>query len=298
MTIIIISFSGCGLFSHDRKDVFEFQGEEYRTPAAHEALIGSIGVKRKEGKGRYELKFMPAWENLEIANTTNFAENYVKNLDEELGLSVGIEKIKKVADAKVAIDAKEASQLNRKGEYHLWLIADRREAVRQLNQQEDVLQYIARDPRYRLVVSTLKVYGHDEDIAITKSNNLNIELDAASKGNASLKIGKSEGEKKEISLSEGTRYAYNYARFCWEVLSDNKVKLYDIMVDREAGSFFGLGSDKYSCPEGTHYSVAEAIRKSENKVDKAPPIPFYVEKSPNSREKDSEFSKFETKDAR
>ncbi len=220
--------SGCGFVSRimtPSGEGLEFQGIDFRVNAAHEAFIGSIGLKRSEGRNRYELKFTPIWDDLVLKNTTKFDRSLLKAVERSLGLSGAGPA--ETAELKAAL----GTTLNTKesGKFHLFRIVDTKSLVDQLNNEKnkDLRNYVSRSADYRIITSIIIVYDHDSSSKMEKRANLEFALTSSDTGSMSIKA-KSERETVEtLSMSDGTIYAYEFSRLCWK---NNVVT--DILLDR------------------------------------------------------------------
>jgi len=222
LTVLTVT-SGCSWLQP--RDSVEFQGVNFRSNAAHESYIGSIGLKRTRGSNRFELKFMPEWEDLVISNTTNFDRKLVEQLKNSLKLEGNL-----VGDsASGNAGFGNTTDKETEGKYHIFRIVDTKALVDQLNEDKnaELLTYLARSENYRIITSVIVVYSHSSTGKINTDANLDFALKTSTKG--SLKIeAKIENEVVDsLSLSDGTIYAYEFSRLCWK---DKEV--YDILLDR------------------------------------------------------------------
>ena len=160
--------TGCGIIptSDDR---LEFQGAYFRTNAAHEAFIGSIGLKRTELNNRFELKFTPVWDNLVLKNTTKFD----LTLARQVNTSLGIEGNTAAPTGEVGVGTGTSSDAQSVDKYHLLRIADTKSLVEQLNDEKNsaLRNYIKRSPKYRIITSVIIVYDHQSSKVLDNTAN-------------------------------------------------------------------------------------------------------------------------------
>ncbi len=258
LMIFIVIFQGCSGISNlisQTNSYFIFQNVRFRIGAAHEAFIGSIGLMRTEGKNRYELKFTPRWDNLALKNTVKFDNDLRQAINQQLGIKVEPKRIKGV-DSNAGISAKLLAEDSIKGKFHILRIVDTKALVDELNSLEDqeILKYIARNKDYRIVTSIIVVYDHKASQEMDSALNLNLKLKSDQLGNAYIDATSGRKNVATLSMSDGSIYAYEYSRFCWEKDSDFKVA--DILLDRPTA--FG---DASACPPETTHNLYNMKQK-------------------------------------
>ncbi|MEM7284313.1 MAG: hypothetical protein AAF438_22150 [Pseudomonadota bacterium] len=245
LALIAVCFlgSGCSIASRivagsGNPSGLEFQGINFRVNAAHEAFIGSIGLKRTEGRNRYELKFTPVWDGLILKNTSKFDRSLMRAVERSLQFSGDSQ-----ASA-AGVQAALGTTLNAKevGKFHLFRIVDTKSLVDQLNSDEnrDLRRYLRRSADYRIVTSTIVVYSHDSSLKLENTANLRLALTSSEAGSMEIEA-KSDSERVEtLSMSDGTIYAYEFSRLCWT----KKGEVSDILLDRNV-----LRGDSGACAD-------------------------------------------------
>jgi hypothetical protein len=231
---ILVSASGCNWFRSSNVSDLEFQGVKFRTGAAHEAFLGSIGMKRTDGINRYELKFSPAWSDLAVETTTKFDRSLEYAINKSLGLkgSQGAEEL----DAKMMAEASISSEekANSKGKFHIFRIVDTRALVEQLNDESNssLREYLQRSSEYRLVTSIVVAFSYQQSETIQRNAEGGITLNTPSGIAAEASASYIRAGTEELRISDGTIFAYEFSRMCWQ-RSNGKVIVADILLDRD-----------------------------------------------------------------
>lgn len=230
--ILMIITSGCSTFHSltARNDSLEFQGISFRVNAAHEAFIGSIGLKRTESKNRFELKFTPLWDNLALKNTTKFDLSLAQTVEKSLEVKGETHSGNNNLNAGLS----SSSDGSLAGKYHLLRIVDTKALVDQLNESKnnDLREYIFRSSDYRIITSAVIVYDHATSKKLANTSNLKLEMKSDSTGNATIDIKSNGTSVKKLSMSDGTIFAYEFSRICWSKNASGAIKVADILLDR------------------------------------------------------------------
>lgn len=104
------------------------------------------------------------------------------------------------------------------------------------------IERIARLDSPRIISSIAVVFDQKESARINQSSRIKLEVDVKQSGNADFFIKNEENSEILARVSDGTIFAYQMSRFCWEK-ADGKISIADIEVDKP-------GIDK-RCPPGT-----------------------------------------------
>lgn len=258
-TMLLLTATGCSTFHNltTGSENLEFQGVHFRVNAAHEAFIGSIGLKRVEAKNRYELKFTPKWDQLSVKNTTKFDMSLARVVEESLNVEGETQPIG--GNKNVEVDARlmMSSDTKSSGKYHLLRIVDTKALVDQLNDDDnrELRKYIMRSSKYRIVTSIIIVYDQSTSKTLEQTANLTLELNTDSIGNASIEA-KSDGRTVEtLSMSDGTIYAYEFSRICWQKDISGHIAVADILLDRNVWR-----GDSGACIKGTASDPADLVQ--------------------------------------
>lgn len=259
--VIVCFFIVFGVYKNQHFLIF--QHVKYRTVGAHEAIIGSIGLKRKTGKNRYELRFIPKWDNLQIINTTNFDKTL--NIDFKLSLSG-------LLSTKSSADAQTENSLNMKGKYYLFRVADSDSLVRQLNNDRnlELRRKLSTDSNYRIITACITVYDQEMTERISKTAGVKFSLNSETNGSQSVDVSSQDNNLIKLLMSNGTIYAYEFSRICWrsEEEGGKQYEIVSIMADRAVSGI--KGSDQHDCPAGQTLDYSNVKKINRNAGDMLP----------------------------
>jgi hypothetical protein len=143
-----------------------------------------------------------------------------------------------------------SSESNSTGTYHVFKLFNVNKFVGELNSREnrENLESLMRYEEPRIITSIAIVFDQKLNSKLDVAENAELEIKNSGLGNTEFNI-KAEGSQSVIaSLSDGTVFAFEYSRICWE-MKYGEVKVFSLEADRP-------GRDNI-CPSGTADSVGE-----------------------------------------
>ena len=136
------------------------------------------------------------------------------------------------------------------GKYSVFTLFDVNNFVAELNsaKNRNNIKSLMRYENPRIITSVAIVFNRDTSNKINTSGSSSLKIKNSEAGSPELTVkGNASGETLG-SLSNGTVFAYEYSRICWEK-RDGDIKVATIEVDRPT-----LALDD-NCPSGTEESV-------------------------------------------
>lgn len=247
--VVALTVTGCSGVLSPNDPYFEFQSERYRTKAAHEAFIGSIGLLRRSGRNHFEIKAQPKWANIEVTQTASIALDAMSTRALEANATSG--DVRQIGNLKLA--GKLQTEEQNKGSFSIFKVTNVWQLRDQLNSDENskILDQLASDPDYRIVLLMATVYDHRYTQKLEGKTGIDWTLTKEEDGAPKLNAEISGGSTISLSYSDGTRYAYHVGRFCWITNEDGRKEIYDILVDLP-------GLDAAECPGNSKAIASQA----------------------------------------
>ena len=217
----------------------EITGLKFRKTGSINTDILWAGVARITGPNTFDPKFFPILEQEISARkvTEAFNEQTAKAAYEATAKA-------KIEIAEGTISGNVSSEETARGTYHVFKIFNVNDLVKELNSEanrenlESLMRY--KDPR--IITSIAVVFGHRVNETINRSGNIELSIKNPKIGSPELSLKHTSTGQTIAKLSDGTVFAYEYSRFCWEK-KDGRIGLAALEVDRP-----GWDND---CPSGT-----------------------------------------------
>ncbi|OQK18256.1 hypothetical protein AU255_10625 [Methyloprofundus sedimenti] len=244
---IIIGLTGCPeVFDiKENSKYLEIKGLEFRKKGSINTDLLWAGVGRSDSVNSFDPKFLPKLEKAITARKVTEAFNdQTRKAAYEAAAKAGIE----IAEGNVsgAISTENSAT----GLYHVFILFDVNDFVTELNseQNREGLELLMKYDRPRVVTSIATVFNRKSNNKIITSGNVYLKIKNPQTGSPEFSIKQESTGETIATLSDGTVFAYEYARLCWEK-KDGKVKVATIEVDRP-------GFDN-NCPSGTKDKVSK-----------------------------------------
>jgi len=195
-------------------------------------------VAKTSGTNTFEPKFFPKLEHKIQHRKVTEVNAQTAKAAYEAAVKAGIQ----IAKGNVSGNISSASEI--KGDYHVFEIFDVNDLVRELNSSgnrenlESLMMYD--DPR--IITSVVVVFNYQANEKINRSGELNVTIKKTDIGNPEIALKVANTGETVATLSDGTVFAFEYSRLCWEK-RDGKIVLKSLEVDRP-----GFDND---CPSGT-----------------------------------------------
>ena len=124
--------------------------------------------------------------------------------------------------------------------------------VKELNSEKnkDNIRTLMRYDNPRIITSVAIVFNRDTSNKISTSGSASLNIKNTEAGNPELTVKGSTTGETLGSLSNGTVFAYEYSRICWEK-QGGEIKVATIEVDRPTLDL------EDNCPSGTEESVSK-----------------------------------------
>ncbi len=236
--LISLGLTGCASFSDisESKDYLTIAGHEFRKTGSIGTSFLLAGVKRSGGKNSFDPKFPPKFiKDQEITAklvTVGFNEQ-TRSAAYEVAAEAGVEG---VANGKADINENNHSAST--GMYHVFMLFDVNDFVRQLNNplNEDNLEFLQRYDDPRIISAIATVYNRKSNEEIKGTEAVTVKIDKVAVGTPKVTFKNEHDSTNYSTLSDGTVFAYEYARICWERNKDSngkvRVLVATIEVDR------------------------------------------------------------------
>lgn len=241
-TVLALSLNGCGLVRpsiSESDNYLTIQGTKFRKSGAIRTNFLYAGVKRSRGINSFDPKFLPYLER-EIT-----ARHVTEAFNEQTGEAAW------EAVAKAGIEVAEGSirrsktdKLKVTGKFSVFTLFDVNNFVVEINSPENQanLDLLKRYDDARIITSIATVFNRESSKKTSESGNLTLKIKNPQIGSPEFSV-KAESSREAVAkLSDGTIFAYEYARICWEK-RDGKIQVATLEVDRP-----GIDGN---CPAGT-----------------------------------------------
>jgi len=241
-----LSLTGC-LVKPDLTEsssYLEIAGNKYRKTGAINTDILFAGVKRGRGfnDDTFDPKFMPVLEqDITARQVTEAFNEQTGKAAFEAASKAGVEK-------RIEGGASGVSKVT--GRYSVFTLFDVNRFVSELNSDKNRnnIKMLTRYDEPRIITSVAIVFGRDASSNANASGNASLKI--KNTGNPVLSFNGGGSDQTLSKLSNGTVFAYEYSRICWEK-HDGKIRVATIEVDRPS-----LDLDA-NCPSGTKDHISK-----------------------------------------
>lgn len=248
-SVIVASLlSACGGVRPDVEESDNFidiGGIEFRKKGSTNAAILYAGVRREGWVDTFDPKFLPVLsKEIRARQVTRVFNNETGRLAFESAASAGINLSNDSNSATAAV------QSNVTGKYSVFTLFDVNDFVAELNSDANKknLALLKRYEDPRIITSIATVFDRESSKKFGALGRLSLNITNPATGNPVFNLKSEVSGDSVATLSNGTVFAYEYARLCWEKVND-KVRVATIEVDRP-----GLDGN---CPAGTKETAAD-----------------------------------------
>ncbi|MDD5272771.1 MAG: hypothetical protein PHU14_08650 [Methylovulum sp.] len=241
-TVLVLGLNGCWFV---KPDVYEsdnyltIQGTKFRKSGAIRTDFLYAGVKRSSGVNSFDPKFLPYLDHeITARHVTEAFDEQTGKAAWEAAAKAGIE----LAEGSVSGSGTSESKVT--GKFSVFTLFDVNKFVTEINspQNQENLDLLKRYDTPRIITSVATVFNRESSKKTSKSGNLTLKIKNPQIGSPEFSV-KAESSGESIAkLSDGTIFAYEYARICWEK-HNGKVQVATLEVDRP-----GIDGN---CPAGT-----------------------------------------------
>lgn len=248
LSLFSLVLSGCATIKPDLTEsssFLEIAGNKYRKTGAINTDILFAGVKRSKSfeDDTFDPKFLPVLDrDITARQVTEAFNEQTGKAAFEAAAKAGFEAVVGGIGGKSKVT----------GKYSVFTLFDVNNFVSELNSDKNRnnIRSLMRYENPRIITSVAIVFNRDTSKKINTSGSSSLKIKNSKAGSPELTLkGNASGETLG-SLSNGTVFAYEYSRICWEK-RDGKTKVAAIEVDRPG---LGLGDN---CPSGTKASVSD-----------------------------------------
>lgn len=249
--IVLVSsltlLSGCGAIKPDVKessDFIEIGGIEFRKKGSTNTDMLYAGVRREGWVDSFDPKFLPVLSR-EI-KARQVARVFNKETGQLAFASAASAGINLLPDGKAASTSVKSKVT---GKYSVFTLFDVNDFVVELNSEANSqnLDLLKRYEDPRIITSIATVFDRESSKKISALGKLSLNIKNPATGNPVFNVKSEVSGDSVATLSNGTVFAFEYARICWEK-KDGKVRVATIEVDRP-------GIDE-NCPSGTNDNAA------------------------------------------
>ncbi|WP_141699172.1 hypothetical protein [Candidatus Thiosymbion oneisti] len=241
ITLMALGLSGCPVKPDPKENdnYLVITGNKFRKPGSINTKILFAGVKRKRGPNRFDPKFLPVLEReITTPQVTQAFNKQTGKVAFKAATKAGI----KVADGDIAVDSSNEYRLT--GNYSVFTLFDVYDFVDELNSAKNRkrMEALMRYDDPRIITSVAVVFGRESSRKVSTSGNVSLKIKNLKIGNPKFSIKAETSGETVARLSDGTVFAYEYARICWEK-RNGRIQVATLEVDRP-------GIDN-NCPSGT-----------------------------------------------
>ena len=251
--IVIVSVSalllnGCGGVRPDVKessDFIEIGGIEFRKKGSTNTDMLYAGVLREGWVDSFDPKFLPVLsKEIKARQVTRVFNKETGQLAFASAVNAGINLLQDSNRASVSTKSKVT------GKYSVFTLFDVNDFVAELNSDANKrnLDLLKRYEDPRIITSIATVFDRESSRKFGTLGRLSLNITNPAAGNPGFNIKSETSGDSVATLSNGTVFAFEYARICWEKAND-KIRVATIEVDRP-----GLDGN---CPAGTNDNASE-----------------------------------------
>src|SRR5690606_16272793 len=227
----------------------EIAGVEMRKTGSTGTALLWAGVKRNEGRNGFDPKFLPLLDmEIDVPKVTEAFNQQTR----EAALQAAAAANARAAD--IDTGGSMSGSSSTMGTFHVFRLFSVDDFVSQLNLEknrrsiEGLMRY--KDPR--IITSIATVFSRSSEAKINASGNVSLKVKNTQAGNPEFSIKASSSDQTVARLSDGTVFAYEYSRICWEKVG-GIVRVATLEVDRP-------GPDD-NCPDGTTDNAKKLARR-------------------------------------
>jgi hypothetical protein len=238
----LVGISGCRHGSKDSEDYKNYlviARQKFRKKGAFKADMLWAGVKKSEGVNSFEPKFFPVLNNeIEILQATEAFNKQTRKTAVEAASKAGIE----IAEGSVSGSA--SSESASTGKFSVFILREVNKFVEELNAEvnQKGIDVLRRYDNPRIITSVATVFNRESSNKIENAGEVSLSIKKTEIGNPEFTIKANRTGETLATLSDGTVFAYQYSRICWEK-QNGTIKIFTLEVDNP-------GMDD-SCPSGT-----------------------------------------------
>lgn len=229
-----------GMDSKETNSYLSIAGQKFRKKGAFKADMLWAGVKKSEGVNSFEPKFFPVISHkIEILQATEAYNKETKKVAVEAAAKAGIE----MAEGSVSVS--ESSESDSSGKFSVFILREVNEFVKELNAKvnQQGIDVLKRYENPRIITSIATVFNRESSNKIKDAGDVSLNIKKTEFGNPEFSIKANKTGETLATLSDGTVFAYQYSRICWEK-QNGIIKIFTLEVDNP-------GMDN-SCPGGTN----------------------------------------------
>lgn len=184
-----------------------------RTAESINTGIFWVGVQRSSGKNSFDPKFMPILDD--SFTVYKVTEAFQKDTSKRAYNAI-LRSGKPISEFSGSGQSIKEEDLS--GNFHVFKIMDIFKLVDGLNSEEnrDFLERIMAYDDSRIVTSVATVFKHGAGESNTQEAELVISSSKESIGSPEFTLIGSRSDGKEVKLSDGMVFAYEYSRLCWK----------------------------------------------------------------------------------
>jgi hypothetical protein len=246
--LLVLGFSlglgGC-VFPPAPDGTLEIAGNKFRKTGSINTEMLRAGVKRTRGVNRFDPMFLPVIDGKVVAKqvTDVFNEQTGK-----VAFKAAVKAKLDVADVNAGGNVTSESTVT--GSYSVFTLFDVYDYVGVLNspKNRNDLEKLMKELEPRVITSVAIVFNRESSRKISASGNVILEIINSDIGNPEVTVVSEASGEAVAKLSDGTVFAYEFARICWEK-SGETIRVATIAVDRP-------GWDD-ECPSGTEDRVSK-----------------------------------------
>ena len=228
-----------GSDSMETKSYLSIAGQKFRKKGAFKADMLWAGVKKSEGVNSFEPKFFPVISHkIEILQATEAYNKETMEVAVEAAAKAGIE----IAEGSVS--ASESSESGSSGKFSVFILREVNKFVEELNSKvnQQGIDVLKKYKNPRIITSIATVFSRESSNKIKDAGDVSLSIKKTEVGNPEFTIKSNRTGETLATLSDGTVFAYQYSRICWEK-ENGIIKIFTLEVDNP-------GVDN-SCPGGT-----------------------------------------------
>jgi hypothetical protein len=214
-------------------------GVKMRKVNANVAEILWAGVKRDDGRNGFDPKFLPLLDAaIDAPQRTEAFNHQTRKIAADAAADAGLD------TSELDLGGQMSNGSETKGTLRIFRLLRVDDFVEQLNSEKNWshLSKLSRqgaDPR--VITSVATVFDRSSSAKMNASGKVRLKVRNAD-GEAEVLV-KAEGSEETLAnLSDGTVFAYEFSRICWEK-QNGKLRVFTLEVDRP-------GPDDH-CPRGT-----------------------------------------------
>jgi len=248
VSILALQISGCGGVRPDveeSSDYINIGGIEFRKKGSTNTDILYAGVLREGWVDSFDPKFLPVLSKaIKARQVTKVFNKETGELAFASAANAGID----VSKDSVSGGANTKSQVT--GKYSVFTLFDVNDFVTELNSEANRknLDLLKRYENPRIITSIATVFDRKSSMKLGTQGRLSLNILNPTAGKPIFNIKSETSGDSVATLSNGTVFAFEFARICWEKV-DDKVRVATIEVDRP-------GLDE-NCPSGTDDNASD-----------------------------------------